>query len=60
MKAFFDTEIEVTPEDRIITLSTCIGNHAYRYLVQGVLVSDLESIPVSALGGGAGENVAGD
>lgn len=60
VKAFFDTEIEVTPDDRIITLSTCIGNPAYRYLVQGVLVSDLEGIPVNALGGGAAETGAGD
>lgn len=60
VKAIFDTEIEVTPDDRIITLSTCIGNHAYRYLVQGVLVSDLEGIPVNAIGGGAGEAGIGD
>lgn len=44
VKAIFDRSIEVTPDDRIITLSTCIANHVYRYLVQGVLVSDLEGI----------------
>ncbi|MGX8692409.1 MAG: class B sortase [Clostridia bacterium] len=43
-KAIFDRSIEVTPDDRIITLSTCIANPAYRYLVQGVLVSDQEGI----------------
>ena len=36
----FDRDIQVTGEDRIITLSTCIWNPAYRFLVQGVLVSD--------------------
>lgn len=36
----FDRDIPVTGEDRIITLSTCIWNPAYRFLVQGVLVSD--------------------
>lgn len=44
VKAIFDRSIEVTPDDRIITLSTCIANPAYRYLVQGVLVSDQEGI----------------
>ncbi len=38
--ANFKTEYEVTASDRIVTLSTCIGNPAYRYVVQGVLVSD--------------------
>lgn len=38
--ANFKPEYEVTASDRIITLSTCIGNPAYRYVVQGVLVSD--------------------
>ena len=34
-------DVDITTEDRIITLSTCIGNEkAYRYLVQGVLVDD--------------------
>ena len=44
VKAIFDPSIEVTPDDRIITLSTCIANPAYRYLVQGVLVSDQAGI----------------
>lgn len=38
--ANFNPEYQVTPSDRILTLSTCIGNPAYRYVVQGVLVSD--------------------
>lgn len=33
-------DIEVTADDRIITLSTCITNDNYRYLVQGVLTDD--------------------
>lgn len=38
--ALFKPEYQVTPSDKIITLSTCIGNPAYRFLVQGVLVSE--------------------
>lgn len=38
--ANFNPEYQVTASDRILTLSTCIGNPAYRYVVQGVLVSD--------------------
>lgn len=38
--ANFKPEYQVTASDRILTLSTCIGNPAYRYIVQGVLVSD--------------------
>ena len=33
-------DVEVTAQDRIITLSTCITNDNYRYLVQGVLTDD--------------------
>ena len=39
-RALFDREVPVTPDDRILTLSTCIVNAAYRYLVQGVLVTE--------------------
>ena len=42
VKSIFDPDTTVTSEDRIITLSTCIANPAYRYLVQGVLISDEE------------------
>lgn len=38
--AFFKPEYLVTASDRIVTLSTCIGNADYRYVVQGVLISD--------------------
>lgn len=38
--ANFNLDYQVTASDRILTLSTCIGNPAYRYVVQGVLVSD--------------------
>ena len=46
--ANFDPEIPVTASDRIMTLSTCIGNSAYRYVVQGVLISDEPGIYVGA------------
>ena len=36
----YDYDVPVTEADRIITLSTCIGNPEYRYLVQGVLISE--------------------
>lgn len=40
MNAFVDMSMDVTSEDRIITLSTCYaGNPAQRYLVQAVLIS---------------------
>lgn len=38
--ARFDYNVDVTEADRIITLSTCIGHDSYRYVVQGVLVSE--------------------
>lgn len=38
--ALFKPEYPVTASDRIVTLSTCIGDPNYRYVVQGVLVSD--------------------
>ncbi len=33
-------DVNVTADDKIITLSTCITNDNYRYLVQGVLTDD--------------------
>lgn len=37
----FNKEIEVSVEDKVLTLTTCISNHpANRYLVQGVLVAE--------------------
>lgn len=37
---FFDTSVPVTPNDRIITLSTCTGYLYTRYIVQAVLVAE--------------------
>ena len=40
MNSFIDTDMEVTAEDKVITLSTCYSNESnQRYLVQAVLVS---------------------
>ena len=33
-------DVPVIPEDRIITLETCIGNDDYRYIVQAVLTEE--------------------
>jgi len=45
MSVVRDDQVEVTAGDKLITLSTCVGNQAEnRYLVQAVLVND---IPVS-------------
>ena len=38
MNANINRDLQVTKDDRIITLSTCTGNDEERYLVQGVLV----------------------
>ena len=43
MTANISDDIEVTSEDRIVTLSTCIGGKdTMRYLVQGVLIYEQE------------------
>lgn len=39
MSSNIDTRVEVSPEDKIITLSTCNNNENQRYLVQAVLLS---------------------
>lgn len=45
MSAVLDDQVEVTAQDRLVTLSTCVSGRAEnRYLVQAVLVDD---IPVS-------------
>lgn len=42
MSVVRDDQVEVTAEDTLVTLSTCIGNQAEnRYLVQAVLVNDI-------------------
>lgn len=46
--ANFNPEYAVTASDRILTLSTCIGNPAYRYIVQAVLISDEPGIYTGA------------
>lgn len=46
--AFFDMDVPVSTEDKIITLSTCIDHQsAYRYLVQAVLISDQPGVCIS-------------
>ena len=40
MNANINSDLTVTKDDRIITLSTCTGNDEERYLVQGVLIYD--------------------
>lgn len=48
MNAFIDTSMEVTTEDKIITLSTCnAGISSQRYLVQAVLISISDGTPVA-------------
>lgn len=42
--ALFNPEYKVTSSDRIITLSTCIGNPVRRYVVQGVLVDEAQAV----------------
>lgn len=37
MTSYLDESVEVTAEDQIITLSTCTGNKAKRFLVEAVL-----------------------
>lgn len=49
LRAIFDPDVTVTPDDRILTLSTCIANPVYRYLVQGVLVSEQPGILSAAM-----------
>ena len=39
MSSNIDTTIDITADDKIITLSTCNNNDAQRYLVQAVLLS---------------------
>ena len=33
-------DVEVTTEDKLVILSTCLEHGASRYLIQGVLISD--------------------
>lgn len=38
VKAMYDTGVNVNPDERIVTLSTCTGSDAYRFVVQAKLV----------------------
>ena len=38
--SFINTDLVVDADDKIITLSTCVGNDDKRFLVQGVLTYD--------------------
>lgn len=40
---YVNTAIEVTPEDRFVALSTCVGNDSYRLLVIGVLDKEISA-----------------
>jgi len=40
LKSYIDTDVDVTTENRIITLSTCNGNSEQRFLVEAVLISE--------------------
>lgn len=42
--SIFIRDIEVTSEDKIVTLSTCTGNQATRFLVQGKLLKTYKAI----------------
>lgn len=43
MISHYAEEIEVTPDDHILTLSTCVnGNDSLRYIVQGVLAETID------------------
>ena len=44
---FFNYDVEITPDDRIITLSTCTGWTYTRFLVQGVLISEEPGVCVT-------------
>ena len=43
----FNYDVEVTPDDRIITLSTCTGWTYTRFVVQGVLISEEPGVCVT-------------
>lgn len=48
MSAVLDEQVPVTSNDRIITLSTCVGNQdENRYLVQAVLINDISATDIN-------------
>jgi sortase B len=42
LNAVIDKDLSVYPEDNIITMSTCVSGTDYRYLVQAVLIEELD------------------
>jgi sortase B len=42
LNAVIDKDVTVGSDDHIITLSTCVSGTDYRYLVQAVLVEELD------------------
>jgi sortase B len=42
LNAVIDQDVEVTSDDHIITMSTCVSGTDYRYLVQAVLVDEID------------------
>jgi sortase B len=42
LSAVIDKDVSVNPEDHIITMSTCVSGTDYRYLVQAVLIEELD------------------
>lgn len=40
MSTYINNEVEVTTEDKILTLSTCTGNSSERFLVEAVLIDE--------------------
>lgn len=43
LNSYVDREAEVTADDRLVVLSTCMGNDSYRLLVVGVLDKELST-----------------
>lgn len=50
-KSIYDYDVEVGPEDKILTLSTCTvkyGDHEHRFVVMAKLLGEEEDVPVFA------------
>lgn len=48
-KGNFRDGIVISPEDRILSMSTCIGDTNYRYVVQAVMVEDVYAVPTEGV-----------
>ena len=44
-QALYDTGVDVNYTDTVVTLSTCTGNEATRFIVQGKRVRTYQSVP---------------